>query len=114
MNLGIVCDISNKKPIGVIAIDNKNGDIGYIVNNNELEDDIEVILNHKELTVPVQEVINSNYIIRQQTYTIKDNNYLTAFNYYLPQPWRILGLKDVDGDMEQILNESYNHMEGIK
>lgn len=113
MNLGIICDIISNKPTGVIGVDKETGTIGYITENKDLENVIEIILDSGKLDLPIREEINNNEILRHEKQTPKDSYYLIAFNYHLPYPWKILGIRYVEGDIEQVIQESYNYLEGI-
>lgn len=110
MNVGIICNIISNKPIAIIGVNKEDGAVGYISTNNELENIIEAILDEKELEIPVTEKIDEHEIIRLEKITSKDSNYLMAFNYHLPAPWKMLGITYSDGDLEETLNEIYSYI----
>lgn len=114
MNLGVICDVTSNTPTGVIGVDKETGTIGYIVKDKSLEDIIEVILNNSKLDLPIKEDINGNELFRHEKLTPKDPYYLIAFNYHLPFPWRILGIRYAEGDIEKAIQESFDYMEGIE
>lgn len=111
MNLGIICNIVSNKPIGTIAVDNETGTVAYITGNEDLNQAIDIILDSDELDLMVPEEINSKRIMRIEKMTTRSPQYLVAFNYYLPYPWRVLALKYEQGDIEDIVRECYECME---
>jgi hypothetical protein len=113
MNLGVICNLVSNKPVGVIGVDKDKGAVGYITEIKELENVIETILDVGKLSLQVEEEVDGSKIMRVDEIGVKNSHYLVAFNYHLPFPWRILGLRYVEGDLEQILKESYDYMEGV-
>lgn len=114
MNLAIICNVISKKPIGVIGVDKDTKTVGYITNNEELESVIEIILNNNTLELPVKETIKDNTILRYDNINCEHMYYLIAFNYHLPYPYKMLGVTYVEGNLEDVLQESFEYMEGIK
>ena len=112
MNVGMICDISKNQPIGVIAVDKTNGSIGYIVDDHDLENTIEIILDNKTLDLTLKEDIDGQEILRNEQVDTKNPYYLMAFNYHLPYPWKILGMNYEDGELEPVLQQYYDLMEG--
>lgn len=111
MNLGIICELTSNKSIGVIAIEKETGTIGYATNDNDLDKVIEILLDNDELDLMIEEQLGQNTIIRKEKVNPKDDYYLLAFNYHLPYPWRILGVRYIEGDIEEIIKESFEYVE---
>lgn len=112
MNLGVICDLAVNKSVGIICVDSETGTIGYTVEQIELENVIEIILDN-DLELIIKEQINGKEILRKEKVNCKDKNYLTAFNYYLPYPWRILGVRYIEGNIDDVLKDGFQYMEGI-
>lgn len=106
MNLGIICNIKNKKPECVIAHDYQNEDIGYVTYNNKLSESINVILNND---IYSQVIFNDN--INYSICDKKNSYYVNVLNDYLPYPYRVLWVKKVIGNIEDILEQSYQILE---
>lgn len=113
MNLAIIVNITSKIPIGAIGVDKDKKTVGYMTNNKELEDIIEIILDNKELELPVKETIYGNDILRYDKIDCNHSFYLIAFNYHLPYPYKILGVTYADGDLETLIQESFEYIEGF-
>ncbi|MNJ90038.1 hypothetical protein D3C87_76290 [compost metagenome] len=105
-NLAIICDIRENKPVGVICSCPGTGDIAYLTDEDLLSETLEVILDNK-LFLLNEEEVNKKNMIHEETVTVMDSYYLVSINYSLPYPWRILGVKAVDGDVEDIVNEAF-------
>lgn len=113
MNIGIICDVSSNIPKGFIAIDQDNGQLGYVTNDDILDEIIEIILDSDQLSLPIEEQINDKIILREEQIDKNDNHYLISFNYILPHPWRILGTRYENGKIEDVLNECQNYLDEI-
>lgn len=113
MNIATIYNINSNEPIGIIGIDKKTNDTGYITNDEELEQVINIILNNDKLELPVYELINKNEILRYDIIDYKHSHYLVAFNYYLPYPYRILNVSYIDNDLELAIQENFNKLGGI-
>lgn len=106
-NLAVICDITNNSPIGVICCNPKTGDIAYSTQNKTLSDVLEIILDNKVFLLK-DEVVNNNKMIVKEIINKTDSYYLTALNYSLPFPWRIFGVTEAVGDVEEIIEQASN------
>lgn len=111
MNLGIICDIVSNTPVGTIAVDQLTGTAAYLTSNEVLDKTIDVILANDELPLMIPEEIDGRRIVRSQKLDTYSPQYLVAFNYQLPYPWRIMALKYEEGDIEDIVKKCYDCME---
>jgi len=111
MNLAIICDINSKIPLGVIGVDKDKKIVGYMTNNTDLENIIEIILDNKELELPIKETINDNLILRYDKIDYGHSFYLIAFNYHLPYPYKMLGVTYAEGELETLIQESFEYIE---
>jgi hypothetical protein len=107
MNIGIICDVNTNTPVGIIGVDKETGDIGYITKEAELDECIEIILDTNQLDLPIREDVDNNEILRVEKIEPTDDYYLIAFNYHLPEPWRVLGVRYDEGDFEELLNATF-------
>ena len=106
MNLGVVFDIRENKPECVIIHDYENSNIGYSTYNEKLSNLLEVILNN---TIYIQSKIKNKITSK---HCDKDNPYyINALNQYLPFEYKILWLKKVNGNIDKLLEESYEILE---
>lgn len=106
MNLGVVFDVNMNKPELVLVHDYLTGNIGYSTYNSNMSTLINTLLNSEIYS----EILNNDSII----YSLceKTNSYyLNALNNYLPSPFKILWIKKVEGDINNILEESYEILE---
>lgn len=102
MNLGVIFDVKENKPECVIIHDYTNSDIGYSTYNEKLSNLIEIILSND---LYLQTKINNKVYYKPCN---KDNPYyISVINEYLPFEYKILWLKQVNGDINKLLEESY-------
>lgn len=102
MNLGVVFNMRNNQSELVIVHDYENNNVGYSTYNSELSKIIEKLLNSDLYS----EVVLNNSI----NYSIVDKTnpyYLNILNNYLPFPYKISWIRSVSGDINDILDESY-------
>lgn len=106
MNLGVIFDIRENKPECVIIHDYENGNIGYSTYNEKLSNLIEIILNND---IYMQSKIKNKIICKLCD---KDNPYyINTLNQYLPFEYKILWLKKINGNIDKLLEESYEILE---
>lgn len=105
-NLAVVCDIRENIPVGVICSCPFTGDIAYTTEDDMLMESLDIILDNK-LFLLNKEKIDGKNMIREETVNAFDSYYITAINYALPFPWKILGVTTENGDVEEIANEAY-------
>ena len=103
-NLAIICDITDKSPVGVICSCPISGDIAFSTEDKMLEEVLDIILDNN-VFLHVDEKINGNIMISEDIIQPADSYYLMAINYSLPYPWRILGVTSSEGDVEKIVTE---------
>lgn len=113
MNIGIICNVSSNVPEGFIAIDSEDNKIGYVTVSEDLDNIIDVILEKSTLNLPVEEEFENNKTLRYESISKTHPHYISALNYILPNPWRILGVRYEKDNMESILNECNNYLEGF-
>lgn len=102
MNLAVVFDIKENKPECVIVHDYINSEIGYSTYNDKLANLIEIIFEN-DIYLKCKISNKTNYMICN-----KENPYYTsAINEYLPSQYKIQWIKKVDGDINILLDESY-------
>jgi hypothetical protein len=106
MNLGVICDITNNKPECVIAHNYKVGDIGYSTYNDKLSKLLNIILDNN---IYSENILNN--IIHYNNCDKNNPFYINNLNDYLPYPYKILWIKKVDGDINNILEEAYDILE---
>jgi hypothetical protein len=103
MNLGVICNIKNNIPECVIVHDYKIGDIGYSTYNDKLAKLLNIILDN--------EIYSENILNNNIYYNDCDKNnpfYINNLNNYLPYPYKILWIKKINGDINEILEEAYD------
>lgn len=102
MNLGIICNIINNNPECIIVHNFNTSEIGYSTYNNEMSDILTQIFNNE---------IYSKYILNDKMhFKLCDKYspyYINTLNDYIPYPYKIVWIKKIDGDIETILEESY-------
>lgn len=106
MNLGVICDINNEKPECVIVHNYENGDIGYSTYNDKLSVSVNTILNND---IYSQTILNNN-----MDYSICTKNspyYISVLNNYLPFPYKLLWIKKINGNIEDVLEQAYEILE---
>ena len=109
MNLGVIFNVKENKPELVFVHDYLNSNIGYSTYNSELSKLVDILLKNEIYS----EIILNNSI----KYSLCEQSnpyYLNALNNYLPLPYKILWIKEVNGNINNILEESYeilNEME---
>lgn len=102
MNLAVIFDTKENKPECVIIHNYTSGDIGYSTYNDKLANLIEIILeNEMFLQTKINNKINCKICDKNNPY------YIRAINDYLPSKYKIQWIKSVDGDMNNLLEESY-------
>ncbi|MNV43633.1 hypothetical protein D3C71_1353500 [compost metagenome] len=105
-NLAVICDITDNSPVGFICSNPLSGDIAYSTQNKTLSSVLEVLLDNK-LFLLKNEKINDIDMIVEDEIAQTDSYCLIALNYSLPFPWRILGVKEVVGDVEEIVDQAH-------
>jgi hypothetical protein len=103
MNLGVICNIKNNIPECVIVHDYETGDIGYSTYNNKLSKLLNIILDNK--------IYSENLLNNIINYNDCDKNnpfYISNLNNYLPYPYKILWIKKISGNINEILEEAYD------
>ena len=108
-NIAIICDITNKKPVGVICVTPISGEVSYTTENKELSEVLEIILDNKVFLL-VDEDISDARMIREEEVSYDDSYYLMGLNYSLPLPWRILGVTTSKGKVEQLSEEVFQRI----
>ena len=103
MNLGIICNIQNNIPECVIVHDYNREYIGYSTYNVNFSKLLDVILDNK---IYSKNILNN--IIHYNECNKNNPFYLNIINDYLPYPYKITWIKNINGNMEEILEESYN------
>jgi len=114
MNLAIICNVTSKEPLGVIGVDKDKKLVGYMTNDNDLENILEIILDNNTIELPVKETIDNSEILRYEQLDCTNSYYLIALNYHLPYPYKMLGVTYAEGELETLIQESFEHMEGVK
>lgn len=107
--LGIICDISNSSPVGVIASNISDKEIVFITKNKSLDIVIETLLEDNIFLQKREELNGSNMILNEKI-DINDEYFFISLNYSLPIPYRIMGIKEFDGDVEKIVFETFNYL----
>ncbi|MNC13538.1 hypothetical protein D3C75_612890 [compost metagenome] len=105
-NLAVICDITNNSPAGVICANPLTGDIAYSTQNKMLSNVLEILLDNK-LFLLKSENINDIDMIVEDEIAQTDSYFLISLNYSLPFPWRIIGVTEVVGDVEEVVNQAY-------
>lgn len=105
-NLAVICDITDNSPVGVICCNPKTGDIAYSTQIKILSEVLEILLDNKVFLLK-DEAINNNSMIVEETVSQADSYFLIALNYSLPFPWKILGVTEATGDVEEIVDQAY-------
>lgn len=108
-NLGVIYDLRNDHPVGVICSNPNNGDIAYSTDDKTLDEVLEILLDNR-LSLVIEEDVDGKKMIREESVAKTDSYYLMALNYALPFPWRILKVRKIDGDVEEIVNEAFHYI----
>lgn len=102
MDLGVVFNINKNEPELVLVHDHLNSNIGYSTYNSILSILINKLLdNNLYYETKINNSISYSIIDKTNPY------YLNILNNYLPFPYKILWIKPVFGDINNILEESY-------
>ncbi len=103
MNLVIVYDMKKKSPQAVIVHNFNTGDIGYSTYNNELSNILDIIL--KSDINMIKSLDNITY---NSKCDLKNSFYLSCLNDYLPYPYKITWIKNIDDNIDKLLEEAYD------
>lgn len=109
MNLGVVFNCKENSPELVLIHDYLNSNIGYATYNSEISKVIDELLKNKIYS----EIVIDNSI----KYSLCEQSnpyYLNVLNNYLPLPYKILWIKEVHGDINDILEESYEILNNLE
>lgn len=105
MIICIIENINNHNFEGVIGY--TKDDIGYLSNNNELNNYLDIITDYDYLTLDIEEHLNDKMIILNKKVSLKDDLYLYGLMEYLPLPYRIKKYKEVSGSLIENLKNSF-------
>jgi hypothetical protein len=114
MNIGIICNINDNKPIGVIGIEDSGGEVDFITQSEKLNSAISIILEQDKIKMPIKEGLEQNEIIRNKYVTSNTPHYLSGINYNLPRPWRILGVRYLKGTLQDQLKKMYDEINQLE
>lgn len=102
VNLGVIFNTKENKPECVIVHDYTSGEIGYSTYSDKLSELIEIIFNNDVyLESKFNNKINCKICTKENPY------YISTINEYLPTGYKVQWIKSVEGDINQLLEESY-------
>lgn len=102
MNLGVIFNINSNNPEAVIVHDYTNSNVGYSTYNDNLAFIIDNILSND-----IYAETSFNDVITYKECCKNSPYYISVINNYLPMPYKILWIKKVNGNINDLLEESY-------
>lgn len=103
MKIGIIFNIKEDEYLGLIGV-NKIGDIAYISENNDLNYVLEILTNKEYLELTIQEKKDNVLLNRTIKIHPESKSYFSAINDMLPNQFKILFIKEIDSDLEQLVD----------
>jgi len=103
MNLGVICNIKTDIPECVIVHDYENGDIGYSTYNDDFSKLLNAILKKQIFS---ENILNN--VIHYNECNKTNSFYISVVNDYLPHPYKVMWIKNIAGNIEDILEQAYD------
>jgi TusA-related sulfurtransferase len=103
--IAIINDLETDNFLGVIGYTNDN--IGFLSNNAELNEVLNVITDYDYLTIDIEEHLNNQTLILSKKVTLKDDMYIYGIMEYLPKKYYIKEYREISGDLSEELKNSF-------
>ena len=106
---GIINNVSKNIPVAVFIYDKEKNEFGYKTEDNDLFIILDIISTKKILPIFVYENFENGIVGYEMNINIKNKQYITAINYYLPMPYRIVyvELTDLEDNAAELLEQIF-------